>query len=265
MLESLQYFFRSVPDQPRPMPPLVHIALLVIWLVVVFLLIERGHQLAERPRLADRLLKVMASVLLLDFVLMNGWMIFSHIFNAQENLSLFHCRMATILLIISIFFKRKKIIIPGMWWGLMGSVATLIVAETYPYNFPHYSNFNFVIMHFLIGWISVYMVAVKGYRYPTKDLFFMLKVTNLYNLFLLMFNLTMHSFGLTQTNYGYINEPPLPLAMLYKSLGPIGYILFSLMIYNVIMLLTWILGRFVLVPLVSKRQAKIERATVRGW
>ncbi len=260
MLESLNYFFRATPDVvPPQLSTGVHLGIVFVWMTVILVMFWRSQNLKNSPK-SDFYLKVIAGAILVDQVIINSWFIGHGIFTLSKQLPLFHCRMAAWMVILSVFLKKKKLVLPAIWWGLMGSVITLIISDIYPYNFPHYTNFNFVIMHLNLGWFAAYYVCAKGYKFPVSDLKKMLVITNFYNVGITVFSLVMRLLGFAETNYGYMIEPPDHLMFVRNTVGSVGYTLVVWACYNLAIFCTWLIGKHVLVAMANAREkVRIKR------
>lgn len=259
MLENLGYFFRDTPDFPQPhLSQSVHLTIVFLWLVVMLIILERSYVL-KKSKHRELPLKIIAGMMLVDQIILNSWFMGHGIFTISQQLPLYHCRMATWLIIISVFLKKDKLILPAIWWGLLGSIITMIISDIYPYNFPHYTNFNFVIMHLCLGWFAAYHVFVMEYRFPLVDLKKMLIITNVYNVGLTVVVAAMRLFGLLDANYGYMLSPPSNLSFLLDKLGQMGYMLLIMLAYNLAMVAIWIVGRRVFVGLAQLREKSLLR------
>lgn len=141
------------------------------------------------------------------------------------------------MLIIGILKNNKRIKILGMYWGLLGSVIAMVMAELYKFSFPHYTNFQFFIVHIIMGWILAYLLFVERVKITKEDNIFVLKITTIYNISLVIFNLILKS-SYPKVNYGYMLNAPEFIGPLFS---PIIHAILMTIIFNLMMYLLYFL------------------------
>lgn len=209
--EGFLYFFRGKEDlvfSPLAAFSALHLIILFSFILVAAI-IYRGDFGLNKGKNREKLAQIFAIILLIDQVILYSWQFSSGYFNLQLSLPIYHCRIAIALLIIGVLFKRKNILYVGMYWGFLGSIMALLVPDMYKFRFPHYTNIQFFLAHVIMGLLIISLLKSREVQITAKETKFVLIITNIYNLLLFIFNLSMaHFWGLKDINYGYMNAFP---------------------------------------------------------
>jgi len=240
------FFYGVERAEPLAIPSILRIALLLLWLgVMVMIFINRKRLMArENPFLLAR---IGAIVLFVDQIVLYSWQVFSGYFNVQMSLPLYHCRIAVPLIILDVIFGVKILRSIWIYWGALGSLFAMAFMDLYRFDFPHYTNFQFFIVHLLLGWMICYAVFVLNYQFDKKGLRLVLIVTLAYNIGLIFFNAACNGTFTASAdllfNYGYMVLPPAPLTNLALSFPP--YVFYAIMLigYEAMILLLYAFGR----------------------
>lgn len=246
-MRFFHHFFAGV-ERPEPVviPRVLVITILVLWIGVMIIIMTFSKQLSSQknPMLLAR---IAALILLFDQIVLYSWQILSGYFNFQFSLPLYHCRIAVPLLILDLVFGVKILRSIWIYWCFLGSVFSMAFMDLYRFDFPHYTNFQFFIVHLMIGWLVFYAVFGLGYEFEMKGLRLALIVTTLFNLGLIFFNAVLnHSFIAQEGslyNYGYMLFPPGPLKGVTLSFPPFIFNLIMLVGYNLLIILLYLGGR----------------------
>jgi hypothetical integral membrane protein (TIGR02206 family) len=246
-MEFVLSFFSGVErEHPVIIPLPLKIGLYALWLgVMVFFFLSR-HRLSrfENP---DRITKAMAVILLTDQVVLYSWQFLSGYFNLEMSLPLYHCRIAVPLLILDLLFGVKVLRPIWIFWGALGTVFAMIFMDLYRFDFPHFTNFQFFVVHLLLGWAICYVVFVLDYKFEKKGLKLALISTFAYNVFLIVFNAIFNGTFIAHAdlkfNYGYMLFPPGSLQDFVLSFPPFLYYLIMLIGYELLILLLYGFGR----------------------
>lgn len=231
-MESIQHFFRANEDGfVFKMFSPVHIGILAVYIIGI-ITISKGDCGLKDEKKNRNFLKTMAIILLVDQIVLYIWQFASGYFKLEVSLPLYHCRVSVWFLIIGVLFDDSLLKTLGIYWGSVGSIVAMILVDLYDFSFPHYTNFQFFIVHILMGWIIADMLFVQGFT-PSKDddkktIIF----TNLYNIFLIAFNVIMNK-KYKNVNYGYMLHMPGNKNVEASNLHP----LFMMVIFNIAMLL----------------------------
>ncbi|NLA32575.1 MAG: TIGR02206 family membrane protein [Mollicutes bacterium] len=235
----MSHFFRSVEDvSPLKLFSPIHLILLLIYIIGIVLIYKNNKKLKKSKY---DILKIMAIILLIDQIVLYTWQITSGYFRWDMSLPLYHSRIAVPMLIIGIFKNNKRIKILGMYWGLLGSVIAMIMAELYKFSFPHYTNFQFFIVHIIMGWILAYLLFVDQVKITKEDNIFALKITTIYNIALVIFNFILKP-SYPNVNYGYMLKAPEFIGPLFK---PIIHAILMIIIFNIMMYLLYLFFNFI--------------------
>ncbi len=235
--EAFLYFFRGKEDlvfSPLAAFSALHLIILFAFIVLVAI-IYRGDLGLKEGNNRRKLSHILAVMLLIDQVILYTWQFTSGFFNVELSLPLYHCRIAISLLIIGVLFNRKNILYIGMYWGFLGSIIALLVPDMYYFQFPHYTNIQFFYNHIIMGLLIINLLKSRAIQITSKETKFVLVVTNIYNLLLFIFNLSMaHFMGFEEINYGYMNAFP---KMVPIRFGVFVHFLIVTALFNMIMLL----------------------------
>lgn len=222
------------------------LTMILIWLSVIILIILFRKKLAQLKDPA-RLAKIGAFILLVDQVVLYSWQFLSGYFNVELSLPLYHCRICVWLLILDVIFGVKVLRSIWIYWGFLGSFFAMAFMDLYNFDFPHYTNFQFYIVHYLLGWMIFYVIFALDYRFEKKGLKLALLVTTLYNVGLIIFNGICNGTFITHAdiafNYGYMSFPPGPLKDFALSFPPFTFNLLMLVGYDLLIVLMYLGGR----------------------
>ncbi len=237
IMKALAYFFRGVEDtfEFRMFTP-IHISLLLVWILGIVLIFKYIDKLKKYKVLQD-----LGIILLIDQFILYSWQFGSGYFNIEQSLPLFHCRMAVWLIIISIFTNNRRTKAVGMYWGMAGTLVGMLLVDLYHFSFPHYTNFQFFIVHLALGYVAAYYIA-DGYVFTKKDLITTIKFTNLYNFLTILLNLLLVKYY-PQVNYGYLMQLPPSLAKGFPLTG-IPYTIFIMLLMNGLILFAYFTAHF---------------------
>lgn len=243
----LSFFSGVERELPIIIPLPLKIGLYVLWLgAMVFLFLSRDR--LSKLRNPECIAKAMGVILLVDQVVLYSWQFISGYFNLELSLPLYHCRIAVPLLILDLVFGVKVLRPIWIFWGALGTIFSMIFMDLYRFDFPHYTNFQFFIVHLLLGWVICYVVFVLDYQFEKKGLKLALIVTFVYNVFLILFNAAFNGTFIARAelkfNYGYLLFPPGSLKNFVLSFPPFLYYLIMLIGYELLILLLYAFGRF---------------------
>ena len=114
----------------------------------------------------------------------------------------------------------------GAYWGIVGAtIALLIPVDVDPFLFPHITLVSFFVGHMFLLWGSIYVLYVKKVEITKIDLKKILSFTNIYCIFIYMFNYIANS------NYGFMNSSPIPIG---NNLNHIVYGSIVILISNIV-------------------------------
>lgn len=206
-MEFMNYFFRGKEDGfVFDKYGTIHIVILIAFLTVAYLIINKKFNL-NIASTNNKLLKTFASIILIDQIVLYLWQFGSGRFSFDISLPLYHCRIAVFFLIFAVFTKIKFFKVMTIFWGFFGSLFALTLPDLYAYNFPHYTNFQFFIVHLILGWVVADLLFVENVSLNKKDLRNVLVFTNIFNLFLICFNFILKPVY-SRINYGYMIAMP---------------------------------------------------------
>ena len=243
----LSFFSGVEREQPVIVPLPLKIGLYALWIcVMVFIFLSRDR--LSKLKNPERIAKAMGAILLIDQVVLYSWQFFSGYFNIEQSLPLFHCRIAVPLLILDLVFGVKVLRSIWIYWATLGTTFAMAFIDLYRFDFPHYTNFQFFIVHIMLGWIVCYVVFVLDYQFEKKGLKLALIVTFVYNIFLILFNAAFNGTFIAHAdlkfNYGYLLFPPGSLQDFVLTLPPFLYYAVMLIGYELLILLLYSVGRF---------------------
>lgn len=246
-MSFLQGFFYGVENKdPLVIPLPLKLTILLVWLGVMVLIVVFRKRLSGLKN-PYRIAKIAAVILLVDQAMLWSWQFLSGYFNFELSLPLYHCRIAVPLLILDLVFGVKILRSIWIYWGLLGSVFAMGIMDPYRFDFPHFTNFQFFVVHMLLGWIVIYTISVLGYRFDKKGLKLTLIVTLIYNISLIFFNAAFNGTFIARGdllyNYGYMLYAPEPLKDFTLSFPPFVFYFIMLIGYELLILLLYVIGR----------------------
>lgn len=133
-------------------------------------------------------------------------------FNIQDDLPFHVCRFAALTTPIIIWKNNRFWMGIFYFWILAGTLNANITADV-EYGFPHWSYFNYWMIHSFLVLIPIYYVIVLKVKISFSDLKNAFWMANAFLLFTLTVNVLIGS------NYMYSRHKP-PVASLLDLLGP---------------------------------------------
>lgn len=224
-------FFRGVEDQP----PLslfspVHLGLLGIAVIVIFLIVHYNEELRATGR-AKLGAKICAYTLLFTQLFKYAWDIGSGHFSMDQGLPFFPCRIAVWLLIAAVLFDVEAAWPLGCCWGALGGFIAPILADPYPFSWPHFTNVEFFLTHFFMLFLILFKIIADQPTFSKKTLRQLMSLTNIFLIVSWVVNFSLIKQGLFETNYAYLVSPPDFLSAL--KIHPPVYTILLAGVYNV--------------------------------
>lgn len=194
----LSYLFRT-PIEEAPSHTLVFLLINIVMMgIMIYFLLHRekiSPKIFAYLNIAQQLLLYYWYIVKVPDVL------------ARQGLPIYHCRLAIIVLSISILIGKFHHSFQTFfaYLGLIGSVLALFTLDFDLYHFPHFTIFSYLIGHYLLFYLSLYIMLENKKVLSVK---YILVATTIMNCIIQIFNhLIPHS------NYGSLMFPPkiLPL------------------------------------------------------
>lgn len=176
-----------------------HLAALAVIIAANVLLYRFGVRipLAARPRLR----KILAVILVLQEVALEGWEAASGTWGLTYSLPLQLCSVSLLLTALMLYTGSRRIYQVAYFWGVAGAAQALLTPELY-YGFPHFVFWQFFCAHGLIVTGCLWMTFVEGLRPDWPSLGRAFAALNIYAAFIGMLNL------LTGSNYLFLCRKP---------------------------------------------------------
>lgn len=230
-MDRLKYFFRGIPDGYYFVPfTLQHFLILMVVALGAALIIKHRDSLTQTRR-GSLLRALLASLLLLQQMILYFWYGFSGYFSLQEGLPLYNCRFAILCAALALLSRKKVLQAIACYWGVFAAIMALVHPALDPFAFPHYTNFSFFGGHALLLWTACYLLFVDHFEPGKWSLQFMLSFTTLYHLAVYLFN------RVTQSNYCYLIKAPFAATLFSKMMPGVTYTLAVILIWNLLILL----------------------------
>lgn len=205
MIEFIKYFFRHNPDGYTNMP--LNIIRIFFIVGLIFAIMRKSNDKLLKPLL---LLGLVIQGLLFIWYLGKPEILF------KEGLPLYHCRIASIMMAISYFLKKKRLAKFFAWMGVIGAITVILIPDASPYVWPHVTNLTFIVSHFLLLVNGILIVKTINERLHYKKI---LKYAFSMNSVLLIVNI------LSGGNYGYLMRTPsmmnleLPMPLIFFAIN----------------------------------------------
>lgn len=229
-MDKLRYIFRGTEDNYSfNAYGSVHLVILAFFVLGIWFIYKNKN----KESFCEVILRSIAKILLLDQIVLYTWQIKSGFFNMEQSLPLYHCRIATWLIIFGVLAHKKIFKTTGMYFGAMGSLMGLLVTDLYKFSFPHYTNFQFFLVHILLGWSSALILFAQKEKISNEELKSSLIITNILNIIILTVDFILRRKYL-EVNYGYLLNTP---EMIKIKLGTKLNIIVMMCIFNLAIIL----------------------------
>lgn len=231
-MEKLKYIFRGTEDNYTfHSYGSIHLIILAFFIFGIWFIYKNK----DKDAFCEMILKAISKVLLLDQIILYIWQFKSGFFNIEQSLPLYHCRIATWLVILGVLANKKTFKITGMYFGAMGSLMGLLVADLYKFSFPHYTNFQFFLVHILLGWSAALILFSQKEKISEIELKKSLLITNILNVIILTVDFILRK-KYMEVNYGYLLTTP---EMIKIKLGTKLNIIVMMSIFNIAIILMY--------------------------
>ncbi|MDO5738336.1 MAG: TIGR02206 family membrane protein [Eubacteriales bacterium] len=229
------HFFRGVEDGP----PLtlfspIHLGVLGLAVIIIFLIARYNDELRSNGR-AKLGAKICAYTLLLSQIIKYVWDFSTGHFSVDQSLPFFPCRIAVWLLIVAVLFDVEAAWPLGCCWGALGGFIAPILADPYPFSWPHFTNIEFFLTHFFMLFLILFKIIADQPNFSKKTLRQLMSLTNLFLIVSWIVNLVLLRQGMHETNYAYLVSPPDFLSAL--RIQPPVYTILLAGVYNVVVVL----------------------------
>ncbi|MDO5734589.1 MAG: TIGR02206 family membrane protein [Eubacteriales bacterium] len=242
MFESIKYFFRGIEDgMPFEFFSFPHLLAILILFSGAVWIIKNQKRLSQSKE-GPILIKSIAVFLLITQLLKYFWDIASGHFNLDIGLPLYPCRIAIWLLLLSTLFKRKSTWPLAFVWGLLGSIVATIIADPYPFVWPHYTNLEFFTTHIGMGWLILLQIVIYKPRFEKQQIRALISQTNIFLLLSWLCNVVLNFHGY-DVNYAYLFAPPEFLSAVIPAGLP--FTLLMVVAYNLFVSAMFLLGKAV--------------------
>jgi len=156
------------------------------------------------------------------------------------------CGAAVVLSAIMLMNKSYRLYEIIYFWGLGGALQALLQPDIGAFSYPHFRFFQFFVSHGLIVTASIFATFIFHYRPHFKSVFKIFGLTNLYMLFIAVFNY------FTDGNYLFICHKP-ETASLLDFMGPWPWYILSLEMVGLISFMIYY-SPFAIADLFKKRK-----------
>ncbi len=207
-----------------------------IFLLIAFLGVCAIFRWPKTFRQRPYLRYCLASALLIIQLLLYAWFWGGDAYLQAQGWPLYHCRVAELSMLLTLFFNFSWAKDLSVYLGLYGSVFALLIPVMEPFSFPHVTNVAYFAAHLLMLWTVAYLIVILDYRFTSKGLIHSLIFLNLFNLSLLWLN------PLLGMNYAYFSLSPI-FTGFFNTWPRILYVGLLLALYNALVLLTHVGGR----------------------
>lgn len=209
---NMEYFFRAVQDPNFFMPSWMKISVTVGLIVVMLLSLFIKNK--------ERAIKIGLCLSLCQQFILYSWYIGTGYHLATEGLPLFHCRICMLGLAFAYFAKKEKLVNYFAILGLICGSMACIVVDLDHFVFPHWTNFSYVVGHYLLVF-NAFMLVRERSKIQVK---YIIIITLIMNLFILVADLSL------KANYGFLMKLPSSLSFVPLTGVSVGVFISVLMI-----------------------------------
>ncbi len=208
MSQFFSYNFKGGPFEPFSQHHFYGL-LGVIIMIAMILIIDRMTQ-----KKYQRVISIsIATLLLLQELSLSLMRMAWGVWQIQTSLPLHLCGAAIILGALMLLTRSYRLYEIVYFWALAGAVQALLQPDIGRLGFPHYRYFQFFFSHGMIIAAALYATVSFGYRPTGRSVLRVAIYTNIYVLFVGVFN------QLTGSNYLFICHKP-ETASIMDALGP---------------------------------------------
>ena len=179
----------------------LHLILFAFMVIVAILLYKYRRKIKENKKIYKYVRFIFIFLLAFQQISFLYFICFVRKDTINEALPLYTCRISIYSGFFALIFNSNNLKILTIFWGLIGGIIGLIFPDLMPYSWPHIMYVNFFLTHFLVFWVSLFLL-----------------ITEIINL---KFNL----------NYAYLSYSPVFTNLLNK-LPAIIYFLLAAILYN---------------------------------
>ncbi|NSW90322.1 MAG: TIGR02206 family membrane protein [Firmicutes bacterium] len=220
------YFTPDYNGEPFELFSTTHIITIIVLALINFFIIFHYKKKKEEEKLKKRFRYILALFLLLNETAYTTWSVVTGDWTPGYSLPLHLCDMAMFFSVIMLISKNYFLYEITYFWGLGGSLQTLITPDLYPYSFPHFIYFNFFFAHSAVVTAVLFMTLVEGFRPFKKSILKAVIFTNIYMVIISAVNI------LTGGNYLFLcHKPNSPSVIDY--LGPWPWYILGLEIVGI--------------------------------
>lgn len=195
------YFTPDYQGQPFKLFSITHIATLAI-MIIINLFIIMYLKKKNKERLNNIFQYSLAGFMIINEAIYTIWSILTGDWSPRYSLPLHLCDMAMFFSAAMLISENYFIYEITYFWGIGGSLQTLLTPDLYPYSFPHFVYFNFFLAHGAIVTAVLYMTFIKGFRPFKKSVFKAVIFTNIYMLIVGVVNIIIDG------NYMFLCSKP---------------------------------------------------------
>ncbi len=229
----MKNFFRSDVDGGTfPNFTIYHILLILVVFLSVYILYKNLHKFSR-----NKILYTLMGLLLIDRLIMFLWFYLNDFYTLKESLPLYTCRAAVYICLLYLITKNNIIKTIAVYWSIAGASVAFVYIDLYRYQFPHYTNFSYIIYHTLVIMIGISIVVKDGFEFNKKSINIVLIFTTIFMIILRYIN------TIIDANYSHIMSPPIAKNF-FSNMNSIQYFIFIVFcIYNLMFYLLYLIAK----------------------
>lgn len=225
MKKISNYLTPNYQGQPFELFSVTHIITIIV-IVIINVFIILYFRKKKEEKLNKRFCYILAAFMLFNETAYTIWSILTGDWSLGYSLPLHLCDIAMFFSVVMLISKKYFLYEITFFWGLGGSLQTLLTPDLYPYSFPHFIYFNFFFAHGTIVTAVLFMTFVEGFRPFKISIFKTIVVTNIYMALISIINI------LVDGNYLFLCHKP-NSASIMDYLGPWPWYILSLEIIGI--------------------------------
>lgn len=206
------FFTPNYQGQPFELFSVTHIITIIVMILINVIIILYFRK-KKNDKLNKRFCHILAVFMLFNEIAYTIWSVVTGDWSPGYSLPLHLCDMAMFFSVAMLISKNYFLYEITYFWGIGGSLQTLITPDLYPYSFPHFIYFNFFFAHGAIVTAVLFMTFVEGFRPFKKSILKAIIFTNIYMAIISVVNI------LTDGNYMFLCHKP-NSASIIDYLGP---------------------------------------------
>ncbi|KGX84748.1 YwaF family protein [Pontibacillus marinus] len=197
----MERWFGKTTYQPFEAFSTSHITVLIFFGIGFLYLILNYKRLQRQSTLYQITRWGLFSILIISEITYQAWTITNSVWSFSEHVPLHLCGIASIIAMLALWNRNKKLIKINFFIGIIPAFLALITPELVN-DYPHYRFWKFFMHHMSITWTSLFLVITSSVVIQFRSALKTFGILNLYAVIVFFINRQIGS------NYLYLSHTP---------------------------------------------------------